>query len=303
MSTSEERKLRIEKTAMTLSFAGSLIIAVAELFMFFVTRSHSILIDAVFDGVDLILIGPFLVLIPLLYKPVTEDRPYGYSQFESLFMVLKYGALLVVTVFLIAENVQLIFRGGHLVDAADISGFELAVGAICVTVFAVLRHLGKKYSSMILEAELYVWKVDVFGSFAVALAFGMQLLLKGTRYEWLEPYFDPAVAILMSCILIRKPAELIHRNLRQMLLLAPPEEVMEEVRQVCTEELAVYEYELDFLDVIQTGRKTWVECYVDSEGFLLDLRKLHAARNRIRGRLRERFDMLYIELIPAMNDK
>ena len=70
-----ENKLKYEKYIMNISLIGSVLFMIAEGVMAFWTRSHSILMDCIFDLTDLIMIGPFLLLVPLLYKPVTEpDR-------------------------------------------------------------------------------------------------------------------------------------------------------------------------------------------------------------------------------------
>ena len=61
-----EHKIRIEKRIMNLSLMGSVAFMVVEAIMAYVTRSHSLLMDCVFDITDLIMIGPFLVLVPLL---------------------------------------------------------------------------------------------------------------------------------------------------------------------------------------------------------------------------------------------
>ena len=79
-----ENKLKYEKYIMNISLIGSVLFMIAEGVMAFWTRSHSILMDCIFDLTDLIMIGPFLLLVPLLYKPVTERRPYGFAQVESL---------------------------------------------------------------------------------------------------------------------------------------------------------------------------------------------------------------------------
>ena len=84
-----ENKLKYEKYIMNISMIGSVLFMIAEGVMAFWTRSHSILMDCIFDLTDLIMIGPFLLLVPLLYKPVTERRPYGFAQVESLFVVIK----------------------------------------------------------------------------------------------------------------------------------------------------------------------------------------------------------------------
>ena len=73
-----------EKNILNISFIGSLLFLIAEIIMAIITKSNALFMDSVYDIADLIMIGPFILLIPLLYKRETEKRPYGFSQVESL---------------------------------------------------------------------------------------------------------------------------------------------------------------------------------------------------------------------------
>ena len=112
-------RLAIEKRILRLSFMGSVFFILAEGVMAWYTHSHSLWTDCLFDSADLVMIGPFMVLVPLLYKPVTEKHPYGYAQVESLFLLVKYSVLLALTCNLMVENIKLLFHGGHEVDAVS----------------------------------------------------------------------------------------------------------------------------------------------------------------------------------------
>ena len=69
-----ENKLKYEKYIMNISLIGSVLFMIAEGVMAFWTRSHSILMDCIFDLTDLIMIGPFLLLVPLLYNRAQAIR-------------------------------------------------------------------------------------------------------------------------------------------------------------------------------------------------------------------------------------
>ena len=101
--------LQTEKKILNISFFGSLVFLIAELIILFITNSNAIFLDCIYDIFDLLMIGPFLLLIPLLYKSETEKRPYGFSQVESLFIMLKSGVLVVVTIYLIYSSVNYLF--------------------------------------------------------------------------------------------------------------------------------------------------------------------------------------------------
>ena len=171
----KKEKLTIEKRILQLSFFGSVLFIVAEGVMAWFTHSHSLWTDCLFDAADLVMIGPFLVLVPLLYKPVTEKHPYGYAQVESLFLLVKYSVLLALTCNLMVENIKLLLHGGHEVDAGSIAIFELLVCLGCAGMYLLLGHYSKKYESTTIKAELYMWKLDVISSMGVAVAFAVQI--------------------------------------------------------------------------------------------------------------------------------
>ena len=179
---SRKDKLAIEKRILRLSFLGSVLFILAEGVMAWYTHSHSLWTDCLFDSADLVMIGPFMVLVPLLYKPVTEKHPYGYAQVESLFLLVKYSVLLALTCNLMVENIKLLFHGGHDVDAGSIAVFEFLVCVCCAVMYAILGHYSKKYESTTIKAELYMWKLDVISSMGVAVAFAVQTALLHTNH-------------------------------------------------------------------------------------------------------------------------
>lgn len=298
-----ENKMKNEKRIMNISFLGSILFMLAEGIMAYVTNSHSLLMDCIFDVTDLIMIGPFLLLVPLLYKPVTEKRPYGFSQVESLFIVIKYSVLLVITIQLIWDNVLILFHGGREVDAGMIAVFELVVWAGCVFIYILLHHFSKRYESLTIKAEIYIWKLDIISSLGVSIAFFIQMGLQKTQWSHLASYIDPLVAIIMACLLLIEPVKMILLNLKNLVLFAPSAEIMTQIRQVAEKYMDKVYYDIEFLDVIQTGRKTWVEIYITSHNDMMNTRILHQLRNEIRAELREKFDQVYVELIPDLPEE
>ncbi len=291
-------KLHIEKRILQLSFLGSVLFILAEAIMAAITHSHSILTDCLFDAADLVMIGPFLVLIPLLYKPVTEKHPYGYAQVESLFLLVKYSVLLAITCNLMIENIKLLLHGGHNVDAGSIAVFELIVCMGCLGMYIILNHYSKKYESTTIRAELYMWKLDIVSSMGVAIAFAVQTILLRTTLSFLAPYIDPLVAVVMALLLIKEPLKVIFQSIKSLILFAPEEEVLDQIRSIVDRHMKDYTYEVTFLDVIQTGRKLWVEVYIGNETDVIHISVLHRVRDEIKQELRHKYDQVYIEIIP-----
>ncbi len=296
---------KFENTILRISFVVSLCFTLTELLTGLLIHSNTVMMDGIFDLADLILLGPFLILVPLLYKPVTENRPYGYSQVESVFLIIKYTVLLLVTAFLIYNNVKIILSGGSEADTGAILIYEIAMSILCTLFYLLLRHFNRKYESPTLKAELYMWKTDVVGSISVSAAFLLQLLFRHVPLvAALTDYMDSAVAIVLALFLLKEPIVSIRNGIRELMLFAPDEETMKRIHSVIDQGLEGLPYTCAFLDVIQTGRKVWIEVYLDTDlqTTLIDTRHWHKLRRFIREQLRPEFDQLYIELIPNLPD-
>jgi predicted Co/Zn/Cd cation transporter (cation efflux family) len=298
-------KEEIEKKVLRLSFIGSCLLSGSEIIMALILRSYAVMMDGIFDSAELVMMGPFLVLVPLLYKPVNERHPYGYSQVESFFLIIKYSVLLTLMLLLINTNVHVIMSGGNRVNPSMIAVYEMLLGAASVFMYLMLAHISRKYESPTVHAELYLWKTDIVGSCGIAVAFLAQYVLGDTVLAAFAPYMDSAVAIVMSVLLLREPVSEIVRGFKQMLLFSPPEDVMRRVHEVVNKNLEGLPYRATFIDVIQTGRKTWIEVYLKEnlDTSLIDVRHWTKMREYVIEDLKDDFDQIYVEFIPDLSEE
>ena len=164
--------------------------------------------------------------------------------------------------------------------------------------YLVLNHYSKKYESTTIKAELYMWKLDVVSSMGVSVAFAVQMALLKTKLNFLAPYIDPAVAVVMAFLLIREPVKVIFQSIKNLVLFAPEEEVLNQIRSIVDKHMQDYPSEVTFLDVIQTGRKLWVEVYIGNQTDVIHVSILHRVRDEIKQELKHKYDQVYIEIIP-----
>lgn len=291
-----------ENRILRISFVMSCILSLSEVAASIILRSNAVFMDAIFDSADLILMGPFLVLVPLLYRPVSERHPYGYAQVESLFLIIKYMALLTLIIVMFVENVRVIIEGGHQVSSGMIAVFEIGIGIMSIAMYLFLLHMSRKYESPTIRAEIFMWKTDIIGSCGVAVAFVAFYYLGDTFLKPVAPYMDSGVAIIMLLFLVAEPVKELIRGFRQMMLFSPPREVMDRVRRAVNDHLEGLPYEAAFIDVIQTGRKTWIEVYLrgSDNSSMIDIREWANLRELVVRDLEDEFDQLYVEFIPDL---
>ena len=113
-----------EKLILKISFFSGLLFAVLEFLFAIYSHSQSSLIDAVYDTVELVFIALLLFLIPLFHKPISEKRPFGYFQIETIFIIIKGIMMLSVTLGVLAEVLHSIISGGNNVDNGLVSIFQ-----------------------------------------------------------------------------------------------------------------------------------------------------------------------------------
>ena len=297
-----ESNLQREKRILNISFFGSLLFLIAEIIISIITNSHAIFMDCIYDVFDLLMIGPFLLLIPLLYKSETEKRPYGFSQVESLFIMIKSSVLVIVTLYLIYNSIIMIFNGGNDVDASTVAIFEICVSITCIIMYLVLSKMKKKKTSPSIEAELYIWKLDSFSTFGVGLAFIIKLLIENTTYAYIGPYIDPVIAIILALFLLKEPIGLCVESVRNLILFAPDDETRSNIRVEVEKVLEDNDCYINFLDIIKTGRKLWVEVYFVTRKDEISINKLRDVHDEIYDSLKDNYDSLYIELIPDIDE-
>ena len=301
MTTPEN--LKSEKRILGISAVMSTFFLLCEIVAALWTNSQAVLIDCLYDLVDLIMLLPLMLLVPKLYKPVSERWPYGLSQLEPLFIIIRCTVLLVMDFFLMKDCIELIAEGGHVINAHAVAGFEFSMAVCCIVMYIILRIMCRRYMSPAMESELYVWKVDAYSTAGVGLAFVIQIIIQNTKLAWLTPYIDPGIAVVMAVILLWEPITMIYEAVRSLILAAPKEEARDEIRAVIEGELEEHGIEVDFLDIVKTGRRIWVDVYIIPHGRMLDLQILKEvqtdSQNILNGELE---DDVFVEIIPELKD-
>lgn len=291
----EEKK---EQVALKISLGAGILFVLVELLVAILSKSQAVLMDSVYDTSELVMILFSLKLVPLLYKPVSEKQPYGYSQVESLFIAIKGFVLVSVTVALIVNNVQIMFHGGRDVQFLPIAYFELFATVLGGAVMLILRRMNRLANSPILRTEIMEWTIDAVASFGMALAFFLLALI---HHPWLErmlPYLDQVIAIFLSFFVLPLPIRAVVTAMRDIFLMAPEEETMRIIKEKCEPILTYYGLEEATYDVVRTGRKVWISIYILPMDEFISVTLYSKVQDLLEVSLAEEFNDFYIELLP-----
>lgn len=292
-----------EKRILWISFTAGLIMALAELAFAVYSHSHSSLVDAVYDSTELIFIALILFLTPLFHRSISEERPYGFFQVESIFLIIKGFMMLSVTVTSSVDIIQSTLTGGNSVDGMLVCLFQLILGITSVGVYGVMRRLNRDLASPTVDAELLGWRIDIWYSLGLAVSFFFSTFLDRTPLAPFAPYFDPLVAVLIVILMLPENIKMLMGAIRDVFLFSPDESTIEQVKAMCQHTLDEYHFEPVFFDVTRTGRHLWISVYFTIKGNVLKLDHLRDASAKLYDVLAEEFDNFSFELIPKQQEE
>ena len=272
---------RKEKTILRLSFVAGLAFALVELIFAIYSHSQSALTDAVYDASELVFIALLLFLTPLFHKPVSEKHPYGYFQLESIFLIVKGVMMLSVTLGVVVEVIESALSGGNPVNDLQVSLFQLCLGAASVVIYIIMRRVNKNSSSPTVEAELMGWRLDIGYSLGMSLAFFASSFLVKTPLAFIAPYFDQIIAVLVMVFMLPESVKMLWSSVRDIFLFSPDEELVEQIKQICTESMENYAFSPVFFDITRTGRHLWVAVYFKVSSATLAVEQLKKATEEV----------------------
>lgn len=288
-----------EKKAMSVSLYANLLFVFLELAMAVFTGSQAVLLDAVYDGIEFLMLLPSIFIIPLLYRPTNEKYPYGYMQLEAVFLVVKGVTMTAATVGLIFNSINLLFHGGRRVDFGLVAWFELSAVFLSMVVVAYLSRKNKAMCSPIIKTEIEGWKIDSIVSLGMAAAFFLPKL----PFAWMDsaaPYLDPLLTMILSTCMLPTPIKTVVTGIRDLLLISPEEETVDRIKELTEPILNELGCRELHYEIVRTGRKLWISVYMTMDRDELPLRRFKRLQARCVAALQQELQDFYFELLPEI---
>lgn len=287
-----------EKSAMTVSLYGNIFFVAVELVMAIYTSSQAVLLDAVYDGIEFFMLLPSILLIPLLYRPSNEEHPFGYMQLETIFLVVKGITMTAATIGLIANNINLILHGGSRIAFQTVAYFELFASVLGIAVFWYLKRKNKHLNSPLVEVEMKGWKIDSMISLGMTAAFLFPVLIPFSWFQPVVPYLDQLITIVLSMIMLPVPVKTVISGIRDLMLIPPEEETIQEIKQTVEPIISEYTYTNLYYDIVRTGRKLWISVYITLEKDQISLKRFKIVQTQCIAALAQKYTDFYFELLP-----
>lgn len=301
---SNEEKIRFEQQALRVSMWGAILFVILEFFMALITHSQAVLMDSAYDAAELVTIIISLRLVPLLYKPLTEKRPFGYAQVETWFLVIKGFMLVAITVGLVVNNIQIILQGGRNVNFTLVAYFELFAAVLGILIVIWLRRMNHGLESPMVLVEINGWWIDTIASIGMACAFFLPAIFHWKALQTMTPYLDQIVAIILTFFILPTPIRLVVSGMNDLFLMAPEQEVVDQIKKISDDILQKHSFgeqiSLVTYDIMRMGRRFWISIYVTPKKDIISISKWSSIQLEIELALMKEFNDVYVELLPEI---
>jgi cation diffusion facilitator family transporter len=241
------------------------------------TDSLGLLSDAAETTVNFLAAGTAWVSLWYAAKPVDADHTYGHRKIEYFSAGLEGGLIVLAAIGIAWYAVWRLYVPEPLHEPIVGAAVALAASAINLVVAMWLLRLGRRFGSIVLEADGHHLMADVVTS--ICVVFGL-VMVKATGREWL----DPVIAILVAIHIVRTGWRLIIRSFNGLMdhALPPAEQAL--VRKAIESQLGP-ETAYHALRTRQAGTDRFVDFHLLVPG-KTDVARAHRLAERVEQAIR-----------------
>jgi predicted Co/Zn/Cd cation transporter (cation efflux family) len=247
-----------ERQGLIVSAGGNLFMAGLGLGFALWAGSDAIMFDAFFSGVQFVMVLVNMYIASLLARRATPNYQFGYAAFEPLVITLRGAMILAGSAYAFWMAVAAILEGGRELAMGIGVLYAVVASAGGFAIGFVVDRIGRSSGSPILALDARTWLVDGFLSLGVALAFGVGYLVAGTRFEFITPYIDPGLVILLVLAFLAIPFRTMREGLRGLLGAAPDPELQSALEDRAGKVLRPWGLDTGRLRMARMGRMLYI---------------------------------------------
>ena len=290
----------IEQKALRYTLWGNIGITLVGVVFALWTRSEAIFLDGLFSAIHLAISLLSLRISQLIQRPGDDNYPFGYAMFEPFLNMGKGLVIVLVALFALFSATEALLSGGRSVEAGIALWYAVLAASTCLIVAYVQKRFAIASQSQILDRDFKNWLIDGAVNTAVAIAFTTMLLLKGTQWDNLIPYVDPALVLLLVAIVIPLPLQTVIQNSLQIVGRKPNDEQSDRIEQIVETVFADVPRQEYHLRHLNMGRLVYVQVYLyvslqQEESY--EPGEVDGLRSRLYEQLHQEFPHLAMDLV------
>lgn len=270
-----------EQQALKISLYGVVFFVLLALIFTVYTKSAAILFDGVYSLIGFAMALLTLKVARLVERPDDNQFHFGYSALEPTLNLFKSLIIIVACVYAGVEALKRLLAGGTEAEY----GWAVVYGVIatsgCFLVAALMQRIGRDTRSVLVSVEAKYWFIDGLLSASVLLGFSVAWVMSQTSYQAFAPYVDPFLLITIVIFALPIPAKVLIASFREVIVMAPPIEIVDEIEQRLMSALEDIQHDLIEFRVYKRGRNTYllVHIVVADEFSISSIAELDAIRH------------------------
>ncbi|WP_281560533.1 cation transporter [Thalassomonas sp. RHCl1] len=255
-----------EQIALLYVIFGAVVMTVLGISFALLTDSDAILLDALFNLVTLIMSLLTLKVARLIKQGSSAKFQFGYYGFEPMLNMTKGSIILVLCLIAGVDSLLVILSGGKPLDTGLAAIYAITATIICFVTASILRHFRKQLHSPLVELESFNWLVNGVISAGIAVTFLFAYFIQSSKWNFIVPYIDPAIVILLVLLVIKIPFEIITDSFNQLLGAAPQPELEQQLKTELTTVLAEHNLKVFDTQMMLSGRLLYIKLQVRFTG-------------------------------------
>ena len=251
---------RLEQRTLRISVLTIVGLAIAGIGYGLYIGSEAVMLDGFYALTSLVGSGLYLLAARIVEKPADRRFQYGYAHIEPLVNSFNNLILLVVCLYALFNGLEGLRIGGHMVDPGGVVVYSLLSAAVCAVVWAYETSVAKRTGSQLIRNDAREWMISMSFSLVTMLGFAMLWVLPEPLRSWWAHYADSAVLVLLALLLIPVPLKILYENMREVLQITNPDDVVARHVNAVMRDIAAVEDIADYsTHIAKTGRIHFIE--------------------------------------------
>ncbi|WP_195986390.1 cation transporter [Clostridium sp. D53t1_180928_C8] len=218
-----------------------------------------IIFDGLYSFISVILSMLSLYINKYMAKRDFEKFPFGKHILEPIVISIKSLMIAIMCLYSLIGAVKTIASGGNNLEfgMALIYSVVSVLGCGAITFYMKVKE--KALSSELIKAEYSQWFMDTALSTAVLLAFIVAIILSKTKLNFLNPYIDPAMTVIVALLCIRIPIKSFINSFKEVICVKADDEINDDIYVLVKEIEEEYNFEDSITRVSKVGRELRIE--------------------------------------------
>ena len=275
--------MKLENKILKISMVGALFFALFGIAWGWTVQSEMIIFDGLYSFISLALTMLSLYINNFMAKKELDKYPFGKYILEPLVISLKSLIIGGMCLYSLIGAIQDIVNGGNSVEYGSALIYSIVSVVGCGGVYIFMKEKGEKISSEMVKVEASQWLMDTLLSIGVLVGFVIAMILRNTRFSWLNVYIDPMMVIMVSVVFIKMPIQSFINSFKEILCVKANDEINDDIYFIVKEIEKEYKFEDSISRVSKIGGELRIEIdfIYNEESKLKDLDQMDCVREKV----------------------